>query len=339
MREIMPIMPTVIIILAIGVFFLIFFTIKNVILPRKALAAENLLNRSKILQAVRTAKEAVEKDPKSAEAHFILGKAYLADKRDEQAFREFRSVSRLGIEGKNIPEMEFRETLAGLYARFHEEEEALKEYIFLIKNHPDNPDYYYRAGKLFSSRNRGDLAIQYLRKAVSLNPKEQSYRMELGMHYYLTKRIKEAGGEFEAVLKLNPAEGQALLYLGKAHKETKDYNGAIPYLEKASWDHEYKLRALVELGGCYMSLKMTDKAIPELERAVNVIKNEAEPDSLYARYFLGLCFEKNREYAKAIAQWEKINTQKKNFRDVKEKLSQYSKHKIDTPEKNNSGKS
>ena len=72
-----------------------------------------------------------------------------------------------------------------------------------------------------------------------------------------------------------------------------------------------------------MSLKTLDKAVLELERAVSSIENEADPDGLYARYFLAMCFEKQQEFTKAIAQWDKIYAQKKNFRDVGEKLTQY----------------
>ena len=319
----MSVQIAIILVLIVGVGFLVFHLVKTVVLPKRAAAAEDYLKRSKVLQAVKLAKAAVEENPQSAEAHYMLGKAFLADKREEQAFKEYRSASRLGITGMNIPETEFRETIAGLYAKFNEVEEALKEYVLLIKQHPENPEYYFQAGKLFSGRNRPDLAEQYLRKAASLNPRDERYRFELGMLYYLSKKIKEANGEFEAALKLNPANGQIQLYLGKIMKDTKDYAGAIPYLEKASRDQEHKLRALVEMGSCYMSLKMFDKAIVELERAVNVIKKEAEPDSLYARYFLAMCFEKIQDFGKAVAQWEKIYAQKKSFRDVGEKLTQY----------------
>jgi tetratricopeptide (TPR) repeat protein len=334
----MGISVIVIIVLAVGIGFLAFFLVKNVILPKRTAAAADLISKNKTLQAMRKAKAALEKDPQNAEAHFILGKAYLADKRNEQALREFRSVSRLGITGKDIPETEFRETIAALYAEFHEEEEALKEYIMLIKAHPEDPEYYFRAGKLFSNRNRGDLAEQYFKKAISLNPKEERFRYEMGMLYYLSKRIKEADTEFKTVLRLNPANSKAMLYQGKILKESKDYTGAIPFLEKAARDQEIKLRALVELGGSYMSLKAIDKAVVELERAVNAIENEAEADSLYARYFLAMCFEKTGEFYKAIAQWDKIYAQKKNFKDVGEKLTQYIEYRTDNTEKDSAGK-
>jgi len=302
----------------------------------RAAAARSNQDKTRNLQAMRAAKAVLEKDPKNVEAHYLLGKAYLADKRNEQALREFRSVSRLGIEGRDIPESEFRETIAALYTEFHEEEEALKEYVVLIKKQPDNPDYYFRAGKLFSNRNRGDLAEQYLKKAISLNPREEKYHFELGMHYYVSKRVKEASTEFEATSKLNPTDSQIQLYMGKILKDGKDYTGALPYLESASRDQDMKLRALVELGSCYMSLRMIDKAIIELERAVNVIEKEAELDSLHARYLLAMCYEKNQEFTQAIAQWDKIYAQKKNFRDVGAKLTQYIEYRTsekDPPKK------
>jgi tetratricopeptide (TPR) repeat protein len=322
-----------IIFLVVGIGFLVFFIIRGIVLPKRAEQAANFTNRGDTLKAIRAAKAALEKDPQNAEAHYLLGKAFLADKRDEQAFREYRSASRLGIGGKNIPETAFRETLAGLYAQFNEPEEALKEYIVLIKLYPENPDYYFNAGKIFAARNRPDLAEQYLKKTVSINPREGRYRFELGMLYYLGKRIKEAGAEFDAALKLNPNDAQLLMYMGKIFKDAKDYAGAIPYLEKASHDQDYKLRSIIEMGSCYISLKMMDKAIAELERAVALIVKEADLDSLYARYFLAMSYELTGNIPKALAQWDKIYALKKNFRDVGEKLTKYIEYRTATEEK------
>ena len=326
----------IIVLVAAVLIFLVYYIIRHIILSDRGTI--DYRSRSKVLQAVKNAKAAVERDPKNAEAHFLLGKAFLADKREEQGFRAYRSASRLGISGKNIPETEFRETLAALYVKFNEPEEALREYILLIKKHPEKADYYFQAGKLFPGRGRPDLAMQYLRKAVALNPGDENSRFELGNQYFLAKKIREAAAEFDAVLKLNPSNGGALLSMGKILKGTKDYTGAIEYLEKASRDQENKLRALVEMGSCYMSLKIFDKAITELERAVNVINNEGEGDSLYARYFLAMCYEKIRQFEKAVVQWEHIYAQKKSFRDVGEKLTQYIEYRQDQGTKEGAAK-
>jgi tetratricopeptide (TPR) repeat protein len=320
----------IIIVLTAGVGFLAFYLIKTFLLPRRAAAAEGYLSKNKNLQAIKAGKAAIEKDPKDAEAHYSLGKALLAENRTEQALREFKSVSRLGIEGKNIPETEFRQTIAGLYLQHNESEEALKEYLLLIKLHPENPDYFYRAGKIFGDRNRTDLAEQYLGKAVSLNPREGCYHLAFGVALYQNKKIRDANTELENALKTDPSSGQIHYYIGKVHKDAKDYAGAIPSFEKAARDQEYRIRSLVELGSCYMSLKMVDKAVPELERAVNAIEEESGADSLYARYFLAMCYEKKQKYAEAVVQWEKIYAQKKNFRDVGEKLTKYQQYRQET---------
>jgi tetratricopeptide (TPR) repeat protein len=319
----MTIIIVVIIFLAVGIGFLLFYLIRHGILKGKTTAAKDNLDKSKNLQAIKSARAAIDKDPKDTEAHFYLGKALLADGRNEQALREFKSVSRLGIEGKNIPETEFRQTIAKLYVQFREPEEALKEYLLLIKSQPENAEYYYNAGIIFNSRNKGDVAENYFKKAISLNPKDPRYYVELGTLLYLAKKTKEASFTLEAALKLDPNNLPAQFYLGKVLKDSKEFAASLPYFEKASRDQEFKVRALVEIGGCYMSLKMIDKAIPELERAVKISENEAETDSLYARYFLGLCYEKKQDFPMAVAQWEKIYSLKKNFRDVGEKLIQY----------------
>jgi tetratricopeptide (TPR) repeat protein len=334
----MTIAIAIIIFLTVGVGFLVFFLVKNIIIPQRAAAAAGLLNKNKNLQAIKAGKAAVEKDPKDAEAHYNLGRAYLAEGRSEQALREFRSVSRLGIEGKNIPETEFRQTIARLYAQYNEKEEALKEYVLLIKKQPENPEYYFQAGILFGDRNRGDLAEQYLKKAISINPKDGRYYLELGSLLYQGKKTREANATLEAALKLDPNNPKIHFFLGKVRKDAKDYAGALPCFEQASRDREYKIRALVESGGCYMSLRMFDKAVPELERAVNAIEDEASPDGLYARYFLGLCYEKKQEFPMAIAQWDKVYARKKNFRDVGEKLAQYQQYRREETAKGASGK-
>jgi hypothetical protein len=78
-----------------------------------------------------------------------------------------------------------------------------------------------------------------------------------------------------------------------------------------------------------MALNAPERAIPDLERAVNAITEEGAQDSLYARYFLGMCYENIRELDKAIVQWDKIYAQKKNFHDVGEKLAQYQELRSD----------
>jgi tetratricopeptide (TPR) repeat protein len=318
-----------IIILGAGAGFLIFFVIKSLIAPRKVEALAGLIKKGRTQTAIKAAKRIITGEPKNAEAHYFLGTAYHKEGRDELALIEFKTANQIGISGKNIPEVEFRQLLAQLFVRSKQGEEALKEYLLLIKLMPNRAEYYYWAGKLFTERNRVDVAENYLRKAAELSPRDGKIHYELGVMLYKDKKTREAKAALETALKYQSGNAQIHFFLGKIQKDAKDYIAAAGSFEKAARDAEFRIRALVERGGCFMALNAVDRAIPDLERAVNSITDEAGQDSLYARYFLGLCYEKIRELDKAIAQWDKIYTRQKNFRDVGTKLTQYQELRSD----------
>ncbi len=271
----------------------------------------------------------IAKEPRNAEAHYYLGKAYLAENKAELALLEFKTVNQIGVFGKTIPEPEFRKSMAQLFVKFNQIEEALKEYVLLIKLDPKNADNYYWTGKLFSERNRTDMAEKYFRKAAELSPKDGKIHYELGVMLYKEKKHNDAKSELEQTLKLQQDNFQAYYYLGKLQKETKDFSAALNSFEKAQRDAQFKIKALVERGSCYMTMNAPEKAIPELERAVKAVTNESSQDALYARYFLAMCYEKIREIDKAMVQWDKIYAAKNNFRDVAEKLAQYQEFRQD----------
>jgi tetratricopeptide (TPR) repeat protein len=318
-----------IIILGAGAGFLIFFVVKSMIAPRKVEALAGLIKKGRTQTAIKAAKRIIIREPQNAEAHYYLGTAYHKENRDELALPEFKAVNQIGISGKNIPEVEFRQLLAQLFVRYKQGEEALKEYLLLIKLMPNRAEYYYWAGKLFTERNRTDMAENYLRKAAELSPRDGKIHYELGVMLYKDKKAREAKSALEIALKYQNDNAQIYFFLGKIQKDAKDYTAAAGAFEKAARDAEFRIRALVERGGCFMALNAPERAIPDLERAVSAITDEGAQDGLYARYFLGLCYENIRELDKAITQWDKIYAQKKNFRDVGAKLAQYQELRSD----------
>jgi tetratricopeptide (TPR) repeat protein len=325
----MTITLAIIIVLVVGVAFLAVFLIKSLAAPRRVEALEGFIKRGKTQAVIKAAKAITAKEPKNAEAHYWLGMAYHLEKRDELALMEFKAVNQIGISGRNIPEVAFRELMGQLFTQYKQGEEALKEYLLLIKLMPNRSEYYYWAGKLFLERNRKDMAENYLKKAAELAPRDGKIHYELGVMLYKDKKAREAKAALEVALKYQSDNPQIHFFLGKIQKDIKDYQGALAAFEKAARDVQFRIKALVERGGCFMALNAPERAIPDLERAVNAITDEDAGDSIYARYFLGICYEKMRDVDKAIAQWEKIYEHKKNFRDVGEKLAQYQELRTD----------
>jgi tetratricopeptide (TPR) repeat protein len=310
-------------ILGTGVTVLLIFVIKSFLLPKKIAGIQKLISAGKFAPAIRQAKFLVTKNAHDAEARYLLGKAYLADGKTELALMEFKNVNATAVFSKNIPETEFRKTIAQLYLKYNQPEEALKEYLLLIKLEPFQAEHYFNAAVLFEQRDNTEQALQYYRKAVETDPKHATAHASLGFLLFRAKQMTDAKQEIAIALRLDPKNTKAYFIQGTLLRESHDYANALAAFEKVLRDPEYKQKALVERGCCYLEANSTEKAILEFDRAIKGAADEGSTDTLYARYFLAACYEKNRQIELAIGQWEKIFAKKKNFRDVGEKLSQY----------------
>jgi tetratricopeptide (TPR) repeat protein len=294
----MPTVFIIVIILGIVIGAITFFVIRSIIAPKKVASLANLLKQGKTSAVVRTAKQILAREPRNPEAHYFLGMAYQEENKNELALMELQIVNQIGTFSAACPEIPFRKKIAELYKFFNQPEEALKEYLLLIKMEPEEAEYYYEAGLLFEKRERAEKASVYFRKTIELNPNHSDAHYHLGMILYRSKKPVEAKVEFELAIKIQPDNFKAYYFVGKLLKDNHDYTGALAAFEKAQRDPEQKVKALVERGGCYMSMNNMEKAISELDRAVKISTNETAPETLYGRYFLAMCYEKTREIDK-----------------------------------------
>ena len=325
----MVILVAVLSILGLIIASVIAFMIKSALAPKKISTLQNLVKAGKAAQAIKTAKFLLTKDPRNPEAHYFLGQAYEAEGKAELALMEYKTVNQIGLFQGLLGETEFRQRIAGLFERFGQGEEALKEYILLVKLDPAKPENYYKAGVLFEERGKTDGALKYYRKTLELDPDHADAHIHLGMIYLRAGRPAEARQELDVALSLDPDNYQAWFSLGRLLKEAHDFGGALAAFEKAQRDGELKVKALIERGSCFLAQKNYERASIELERALKLAPADGDKDVLYARYFLAHAYEKTREIDKAIAEWEKIYSKKPTFKDVGEKLSAYQDLRVD----------
>ena len=313
----------IIIVVAVVLTALTIFIIRRLFSPRKVTTIQTFLKQGKISQATRVAKQIIAREPRNPDAHFLLSQAYIEAQKPELALMELKTVNNLGIFTPLCPETPFRKEIARLYAQFHQYDDALKEYLLLVNSEPGVAEHYCHVGDLFEERGRKDKAEMYYQKSVELDPKFAEAYFKLGKIFYLGKKPLEARMALEKAVKYGPDNTSAYFYLGKLLKEGHDYVGALIHLEKAEKDIELKLKVLVERGTCYMSMNNYENATSELDRAIRMAQDDSKSEILYARYFLGVCYEKTRQYELAVEQWEKVYAKRPQFRDVADKLSQY----------------
>lgn len=297
--------------------------IRSIFSPKRAATIEKYIKAGKYTTAIKRAKAIIAKNPRDAKAHYLLGKAYLADGRAELALVEFKSISKAAFDSK-AQEKEFRTITAQLYERFQQHDEALAEYALLIKLDPQNGTYHYAIGQLFEQTNKTEQAIFHYRQAISLNPRHAAAHAALGLLLFRSKMMSEAKQEISTALALEPDNTTALYYQGRLLRETKEYAQALSAFEKAARNADLRQKCFMERGLCYMDANSLDKAAFEFGRALKLTTSKnANPDTLRLRYAAATCFEKMRDIDHAIEQWEIIHTVMPNFKDVAEKLGQY----------------
>lgn len=316
---------TIFLIIIFGAVLAVFisFMIKSVLAPKKLTSLDNMLKQGKYPQVSRLAKQMLAKDNRNVELHYMLSLSYIAQNKAELALMELKKINNLGNFGGLCSETNFRKTIAGIFEKFGNTEEALTEYLLLTKLQPYEGDFFFKTGYLFEQRNKGGQAHKYYKKAIELNPHDSNAHFRLGYILYRSKRYNDGKAEFEIAIKYDKANYQASYYLGKIYQEMKDFQGALSSFERSQKDPELRTKSIVSSGHSYLSMKNYNQAASEFERAINMSKEENSSEILYARYFLSLCYEKKREVDSAIEQWEKIYKVKPDFKDVAEKLTQY----------------
>ena len=176
--------------------------IKNLIKPRKISAINSMIKNGKIQPAIRNAKQLLLKDQVNPELHYLLGNAYLKDNKPELALMEFKKVNQIGHFAGIIDEFTFRELIGSLFVQFNQPEEALKEYLLLIKHDPYNADYQFTAGNLFEERGKTENAITYYMKAIEIDRRNSQAHFRLGKIYYNAKQLTQAKSSLKKLLNM-----------------------------------------------------------------------------------------------------------------------------------------
>jgi hypothetical protein len=66
-----------------------------------------------------------------------------------------------------------------------------------------------------------------------------------------------------------------------------------------------------------------DRAIEEFDSAIKCSRNERSHETIFARYCLADCYEKNRKISQSLVQWNAIAQVNSGYKNVMEKLAEY----------------
>ncbi len=154
---------------------------------------------------------------------------------------------------------------------------------------------YLQEGKI------GD-AIDQLRQAVKLTPRDAEAWMKLGLAYYAREVYDEAESAFDRATTLRPSYPEAWVNWGSLKLKQQKWGEAIPLLQKAADDPIYREpgRAIHNLGWAWFNLGEYQKARGEYQKVLKVT-----PFFCPSVYNLGLVYEAEGNLSEALRLYQR----------------------------------
>ncbi len=155
--------------------------------------------QGKLDDAVSSAKQCLDANPRQAQAWALLGRIYDEMGQTGDALRAYEQAAAFGADADVGVD---RVQLLIRLQRFPEAETKLRE---LAKRYPNNSNVDCGFGKLYREERQFNLAEKYLRHAILLDPDDAEAHFALGEVLRLTHRTDDARKEFAIFKEKKPA--------------------------------------------------------------------------------------------------------------------------------------
>lgn len=205
-----------------------------------------------------------------------------------------------------------------------------------IKQDPDDAELHYQRGKVLFELNELNEAITSLKKAVSLNDREQKYYLLLADAYFRNGDTKSSYANLQEALNIDPENVEAYLKLAEISLFGRDYDRSLESIEKAISLDDRNARAYYMKGYLNLETGDTTSAIRDLRKTID-LDNEysqayellgllfinrgdrmgvdyltttvtLDPNNTVALYALGLFYQENDDIGQAAGFYNKILT-------------------------------
>jgi protein O-GlcNAc transferase len=183
----------------------------------------------------------------------------------------------------------------------------LKNYEFAIdyikkalQINPTVADAYYNLGNIYKDCGQLDEAIINFQKSLELNPNNSDAYNNEGIIYKYDKKLDEAMSCFQKAIQLNPNNAIAHYNLGVIFQERKQFDNAVSCFQKVLLINPNIFAVYYNLGNIFQEQKQFDDAILNYQKAI-----ELNPDLADLYYNFGTALQKKRRLDDAIANYQK----------------------------------
>ncbi|RJQ51597.1 MAG: tetratricopeptide repeat protein [Nitrospiraceae bacterium] len=145
----------------------------------------------------------------------------------------------------------------------------------ILQRQPDYSDAWYLMGLVAGQSRRYDDSIDFIGKAIHINPRVCFFYNDIGVSYRSAGRLNEAIKSFKAAVELKPEFAVAYDNLGAALQDMGRYSEAIENFKKAvSLKPDYSV-AYGNLGNALREKGLLDEAMVNLRKALSLSPYDA----------------------------------------------------------------
>ncbi len=281
--------------------------------------AEALARMAQLPRAEVEARRAAEADPAGptgAEAHLLLGKIAALDRRKEQAADELRAAIRLqkalaagaaGDEAEVDPEP--WRTLADLQLESGDEQGAARTLEDLSAAVPGEGSGFREMGRFYLEKRDVERAEKYLRKAVETDRRDVEAWRRLAQLEESRHRTEMARQAWEALLRAEPDDGEALLQLGKLALASGDPSAARAWFGQLVRGARDEPGARLSVALAWLDAHRADEAMAVAEDGL-----KSTPHDGRLRYVQGLALQEQKRWSEAAASFAAVGTEDAELR-------------------------
>ena len=260
---------------------------------------------------VRDLKEILGANPRSVEAHVLLGIAYRGLGTQEmlaEAVAELRQA--IEIDPDFAPA---RFLLAHVYLDLGRPARAKEELEAALEKVPGNPQFMASLGEAERQLNNPRKAIEIIRRALQADPSLAEAHYYLGLALFNAGELPDAVKELEQVVQSGTGRPEAFLALGMVYTESTRLDDAVMALTQGTKLDPARADLRIQLARAYRLKGQLDKAELELNRArpksnsllaPSYTEHEQLEFDLYTE--LGLVKMKRGQYGAAAEAFKKV---------------------------------
>lgn len=186
--------------------------------------------------------------------------------------------------------------------------EALAAFRRALTFDPLSGEVRAELARLLRESGQPDEALQEAREAVRLAPDDADVRRVLGQLYReqaqasvaAADALRKAAEQYEAVARLEPTDGQALLYLVQIHTQLQDPKAAAGALERYVQLDPGNAEAFLRLGSLHLAQNQAEQAAAAFAKAIDL-----QPNSAAARASLGEAYAQAEQFDQAVLNYRK----------------------------------